>query len=94
MRCVSHRGLLLVGVVFDQKARDCGGQAFLTGLERETDLRARFLLLAGCCEGEDAIERVPELRYRDREIAALTAKLRGRGFLRARERHPNRRGCV
>lgn len=79
------RGLLFVGVIFDQEPRDRSDQAFLAGLERETDLRAGFGFLSGGGERENPIEGVPKLVDRKREISPLT---RGRGgeCLFARER--------
>jgi len=64
---------LLALVVFDQQARHGRAECLLARFERETHARARFLLLAALRQRENAVERVPELRHRRGQIAALIA---------------------
>ena len=73
--CADLRGgLLLAFVVLHQQARDGGAERRLPRLQREPDLRARFVFFAVLRQREHAIDGVPELRERaGRGIAAAPA---------------------
>ena len=58
------RGLFLGRVVLDEQPRDRGAERRLPRLQRQPDLGARFRLLSGAGQVEDAVRGVPELRHR------------------------------
>jgi hypothetical protein len=64
------RRLRLALVVLHQETRNGGAERRLTRLQRQADLRARFRFVAPC-DRENAIDSVPELRHRAREIPRL-----------------------
>ena len=55
-------GLLLAFAILHQQTGDGGAERGLAGLQRKLNLRSRIFFVARGCEGEDAVDGVPELR--------------------------------
>ena len=71
--------LLFALVVFDKQARNRGAECLFTRLERQANLFARLRFFAALGKGEHAVDGVPELRDRLREIFPLVRRAAGDG---------------
>ena len=63
--------LLFVLAVLNQQAGDSGAQRGLAGLQREADLPTRLLCFSILCQSERAVDGIPELRQRRRQVLRL-----------------------
>ena len=68
------RRLLFGFVVLDEQPRHRGAERRLPRLQRQPDLRARFVLVPVARQREDPVGRVPELRQRVAQVLALLGR--------------------